>query len=193
MTARREQTSLAYVALGANLPSQAGPPQAAIGLAHRRLARIGPVRLSPLYRTPAHPPGSGPDFVNACTLLRTALPPRALLRWLHAIEAAMGRARAARWGPRAIDLDLLGYGDAVLPSRVAWAAWARLAPAAQAARAPRRLVLPHPRLQDRVFVLAPLADIAPNWRHPVTGRTVHRMLAALPEEERAGVRQIGAG
>lgn len=188
------QTGLALVALGANLPSGSREPAEAVRLACLRLRRMGAVRVSLLYRTPAYPPGSGPDFVNACAALRTDLPPRALLARLHAVEAAMGRARRARrarWGPRAIDIDLLALGRAVLPSRARWAAWARLPEAAQAAQAPRRAVLPHPRLQDRAFVLVPLADIAPDWRHPVTGLTVRAMLNALPPADRAAVRALG--
>jgi 2-amino-4-hydroxy-6-hydroxymethyldihydropteridine diphosphokinase len=89
-----------------------------------------------------------------------------------------------------VDLDLLAFGDAILPDAVTHGHWASLPLAAQKAKTPDRLVLPHPRLQDRAFVLVPLADIAPDWRHPVFGRTVADMVAALPAGDRGAVRPL---
>ncbi len=177
---------LALVALGANLPSPAGPPAATLAAALAALEALGPVRASRLWRSPSWPPG-GPDYVNAAAALWTGLAPGALLARLHAIEAAFGRERAARWAARPLDLDLLALGEAVLPDGPTQDAWRALPPAAQGREAPDRLVLPHPRLQDRGFVLLPLAEVAPAWRHPRTGLTVAAMLAALPPEARDGV------
>lgn len=145
---------------------------------------------SRLFESPAFPPGSGPDFVNAVILVETSLPPEALLAQLHSVEAAHGRVRTRRWGPRTLDLDLLAWGDAVRPNSTVWKSWADLPAARQAQEAPGELILPHPRLAERAFVLVPLLDIAPAWRHPVTGRSVAEMAAALPAADRAGIKPL---
>lgn len=177
------------VALGSNLPAGRETPQALVAEALARLA--GPrerlVRASRLYRTPCFPPGVGPDYVNAAALLHSPRGPRDILAHLHGLEAEFGRARAQRWGSRTLDLDLLAVGDTVLPDAATQGAWRRLPPAEQVARTPDRLILPHPRLQDRAFVLVPLAEVAPDWVHPLTGAPVEAMLAALPEAARAEI------
>lgn len=143
--------------------------------------------ISAMYRTPAFPQGSGPDFANACALIESPLAPEALLARLHAIEAAMGRERGARWGQRVIDLDILAMGDAVLPDHATLRHWMALPPRDQRRLAPERLLLPHPRLHGRAFVLVPLADIAPDWVHPLTGLCVARMLDALDPAARGAI------
>lgn len=141
------------------------------------------VKRSRLWRTPAFPAGAGPDFVNACGQIDADLSPEAALRALHAIEAAMGRVRTLRWGQRLIDLDLLAMGNAILPDKVTWRKWCDLPQADQQRLAPDRLILPHPRLHERGFALVPLDEVAPDWVHPVLGRSVSQMLADLPAEE----------
>lgn len=148
------------------------------------------MRWSRPFRTPAWPPGSGPDFVNAVLLIRTPLPPVRLLERLHAIEARAGRVRGVRWGARVLDIDLLASGGRVRPNPAIQTWWRRLCPARQAREAPHALVLPHPRLQDRGFVLMPLTEVARGWRHPVTGRRVAQMAARLGAAERARIRPI---
>ena len=125
--------------------------------------------------------------MNAVAAFSCSLPAGDLLALLHRIEADHGRTRATRWGARNLDLDLLSLGDAVLPSATLWWQWHDLPLDRQAVEVPDRLILPHPRLQDRAFVLVPMADVAPDWRHPVLGRTVRQMLAALPPEDVAAV------
>ncbi|MEM7472358.1 MAG: 2-amino-4-hydroxy-6-hydroxymethyldihydropteridine diphosphokinase [Pseudomonadota bacterium] len=183
---------LAYIGLGANVTSSHGPPLLTIKEAILRLAgdSLTTRKVSNFYQTPAFPPGSGPDFVNAALVVSTNMEPRALLTHLHEVEAGLGRERKVRWAARAIDIDLIAYEDLVLPDHDTFSTWQNLPLEAQKARAPDGLVLPHPRLQDRGFVLGPLCDIAPDWRHPVLGQTAQALFDALPEAERAALKPI---
>ena len=152
----------AAIALGSNLPSRFGERAANLHEALARLAPLGTVEaVSPFFDTAPELVLDQPRFLNAAALLSTDLVPLDLLRHLLAIEAAMGRDRsqATPKGPRIIDLDLLLYDDLVLET-----------PA---------LTLPHPGLTTRAFVLAPLAAIAPNWRHPPTGKIIAELLRHL--------------
>ncbi|NBZ88154.1 2-amino-4-hydroxy-6-hydroxymethyldihydropteridine diphosphokinase [Stagnihabitans tardus] len=180
------------VALGSNLPWQG---KASVNILHEALsaceeAGMARVAQSRIFATPCFPAGAGPDYANACAQLEVEKTAEGTLAQLHAIEAAFGRKRISRWAGRTLDLDLIAMGDRVLPDRAAWSHWHRLPPEAQAQEAPDRLILPHPRLQDRAFVLVPLADIAPDWTHPVLGLTVRQMLGALPQAEIDAVRPI---
>lgn len=180
------------IALGANLASPVGPPRQTLEAALDALPQHGlqVVARSRWFRTPAVPQGSGPDFVNGAAVLEGDLTPEAALHALLAIEQALGRHRGRRWAPRACDLDLLAVDDLVLPDRATLARWVALAPDAQGREAPERLILPHPRMQDRGFVLLPLADVAPDWTHPLSGRTVRQMLAALPPAALTGIQPL---
>lgn len=177
------------VAVGANLPFQKVAPENSVTSALDMLeVRTGvPLRRSRLWRTPAYPPGAGPDFVNAAAAFDWAGPAPAILDLLHEIENAHGRERNARWEARVMDLDLIAVGAEILPDPEIQARWVSLSPEAAARIVPDGLVLPHPRLAERGFVLAPLNDVAPNWRHPVSGLTVAEMLRALPAEALEGV------
>ncbi len=170
------------IALGANLPSKAGPPEQTLRAALDALG-AGGLRVlaeSPFYRTPCFPSGAGPDYVNAAALAESALRPDEILALLHRIEADHGRERVQRWGMRTLDLDLVACGQTVLPDPGTQTRWRDLPLEAQMQDTPDRLILPHPRLQDRAFVLVPLADVAPDWVHPLTGQSVRDMRDALP-------------
>ena len=182
-----------YVALGANLPADVGsaalPPAQTLQRALADLAAAGldPVAQSRFYTTPCFPEGAGPDYINAAAVFRSDLAPAALLTILHQTEARYGRQRLARWAGRTLDLDLIACADEVLPDAATHRHWRDLPAETQAGQAPDQLILPHPRLQDRGFVLVPLAEIAPGWVHPILQRSTAEMLAALPPEARAGI------
>lgn len=170
----------ALVALGSNLDLEGLAPAGIVAAAMDLVAEFGThAARSRLWRSPAWPPG-GPDYVNAVLRFDTDLGPEALLGRLHEVEARFGRTRETRWGARTLDLDLIAWGQMVRPDAATQAAWRSLDVDRQGREAPDRLILPHPRLQDRAFVLAPLAEVAADWRHPLTGQDVRSMLAALP-------------
>ncbi len=180
------------IALGGNLPSQVGAPRETLKAALKLLQTSGAVirATSPLYHTPAFPAGAGPDYVNAAVRVEAPWDPAKALGVLHRIEAQMGRKRVQRWGQRTLDLDLLACDDIVLPDRDTHKMWRDLPLDAQIGRTPDQLILPHPRLQDRAFVLVPLADVAPDWVHPLLGKPIRALLEALPERDRHAVRRL---
>ncbi len=149
------------------------------------------MRVSGLWATPAWPPGIGPDFVNAAVAFERDMPPRALLDRLHGMEAQRGRTRSTRWGIRVLDLDLIASGGQVMPDPETLRHWMALDPEEQGRRVPDTLLLPHPRMQERAFVLIPAAEVAPGWRHPLTGRSIVQMRAALPLTALRGIRRLG--
>lgn len=183
---------LQLVALGANLSSTGAGLEATLQTAVRAIAQTGlAIRaVSRFYQTPCFPAGAGPDYLNAALAIQTPLTPQEILLKLHAIEADFGRERVQRWGQRTLDLDLIADGDFVCPSLGVFQDWFGLDPALQAQTAPDELVLPHPRLQDRGFVLVPLNDIAPNWRHPVLGKTIADLLGERPLSEIARIQPL---
>jgi 2-amino-4-hydroxy-6-hydroxymethyldihydropteridine diphosphokinase len=150
------------IGLGANLPSPAGPPLATLKAALDALARNGaePVSISRFYQTQAWPDPADPPFVNAVAQVKTELSPASLLARLQEIERSFGRIEGPRNAPRSLDLDILDYDGRI------------------EAGPPR---LPHPRMERRAFVLVPLADLAPDWRHPVSGHSVKDLIGELAD------------
>lgn len=180
---------LALIALGSNQKSDWGDARATVLKAMVLVGKLsnGPVSHSDLFRTPAYPDQSGPAFVNAAMAIATACAPEALLTDLHNIEAQAGRTRDQRWGSRSLDLDLICLGDQILPDPQTQTWWRDLPLAVQQQEAPTQIIVPHPRIQDRSFVLVPLAQIAPDWLHPGLQLTVLQMLARRPAQERDSV------
>ena len=170
------------LALGGNLPSKIGMPIQTLSSALMCLNQNG-IHLraiSRFFQTPCFPAGAGPDYVNAAAVITTDLSSDALLAQIHQIEADFGRERISRWAGRSLDIDVIAIEQDVVPNEEIQSHWRNLPLEVQKTTAPSRLILPHPRLQDRGFVLAPLMDVAPKWRHPVLGLTVAQMFAQLP-------------
>ena len=184
----------ALIALGSNEKSRWGDARETIQKAMSAVAEIAVqnVRCSGLFANPAFPAGAGPDFVNAAMAITTTLAPAELLARLHQIEDSAGRTRSRRWGQRTLDLDLIAVGDLVLPDAQTHADWRDMSLQDQKRQTPTDLILPHPRLQDRAFVLMPLLDVAQEWQHPLLGQTIAQMCADLPEEMRAEVTRLSA-
>lgn len=180
------------IALGGNLASSVGAPRETLRAAIKLLQISGAVirATSTFYHSPAFPAGSGPDYVNAALRIEAPWEPEVALKVLHRIEAQMGRERVQRWGQRTLDLDLLACDDLVLPDAKTHKMWRELPLDAQIGRTPDRLILPHPRLQDRAFVLVPLAEVAPDWVHPLLRQPVRALRDALPARDIATLRPI---
>lgn len=180
----------ALVALGANLPSSVGPPAQTIRASLEKLTELGHRvdLVSKYYITPCFPAGAGPDFVNVAARISTSADPAALLSAFHRVEESFGRERVKRWSARTLDLDLLAVDDVVRPDLETFVYWRDLSAQDQQVMGPDQLILPHPRIQDRAFVLIPLADVAPDWCHPVSRKTVLEMVKDLPSSDRSAVK-----
>ena len=183
------------VALGSNQESDQVSPTEALQTAVTNLREDGALirAQSAIYRTPAVPAGSGPDYANAVIEIAAPWNAREAITKLHQVEAQMGRRRKDRWEERHIDLDLLAIGDEIRPDMATARQWMDLPLAQQKATAPAQLVLPHPRMHERAFVLVPLAEIAPDWVHPVLRRSAAELRDALPDADRAAITMITQG
>jgi 2-amino-4-hydroxy-6-hydroxymethyldihydropteridine diphosphokinase len=167
------------IALGANMVGPWGTPRQTLMRAARELAKDG-LQLRALSRVIETAPfgrPNQPNFVNAVARIDTHLPPEALLARLHAIERAAGRRRAIKWGPRTLDLDLLDYHGFIRGRQ-------------QLRAGSGALVLPHPGIADRIFVLSPLAEIAPAWRHPQLHITAVQLLRRMRLRAGAGGEEL---
>lgn len=145
--------SLVYLGLGSNLDDRYVNLQRAIANLQEHFTITA---ISPVYATEPWGETDQPPFLNVCVAAVTDEPPHSVLRIIKSIEAGLGRQPSRRWGPRLIDIDILFYDRLVL--------------------AEEELIIPHPRMAERAFVLAPLADIIPTFRHPQTGETIEEML-----------------
>jgi 2-amino-4-hydroxy-6-hydroxymethyldihydropteridine diphosphokinase len=158
----------AAIALGSNLGDSLSTLNAAV--AHLdSLPDLSVLRCSSWYRTaPIGPPQ--PDYLNGCLILTTSLTPQSLLQHLLSVETHFGRERRERWGARTLDLDLLLFDDVILEEP--------------------ELTIPHPRMNDRAFVLVPLAEIAADWIDPTTGQPIEHLASTV---DRTGVTYFAPG
>jgi 2-amino-4-hydroxy-6-hydroxymethyldihydropteridine diphosphokinase len=165
--------SYTYVALGSNAAGAWGEPRATLNKALVELERSGisVIFRSSIYRTKAVGGGRQPPYLNAVIAARTSQTPSMLLRTLKQLERASGRRLGRHWGPRPLDLDIIDAHGVVLnwPPRL---------------RVRGGLILPHPEMATRAFVLVPLKAIAPHWHHPALRRTIDQLLASQHQQRR---------
>jgi 2-amino-4-hydroxy-6-hydroxymethyldihydropteridine diphosphokinase len=145
---------VAAIGLGSNVGDRLGALRRASSLLKRKGVEI--LRKSDVFETPPVGLTEQPRFLNACVLVKTSMDPQLLLAQLKEIEVAVGRQDRGPWGPREIDLDILYIDDLAIRDG--------------------ELEIPHPRMHERAFVLLPLSQIAPNWRHPILDKTVEELL-----------------
>lgn len=160
-----------FIGVGANLPSAYGSPRETCERAVQALAAAG-LRIaarSRWYESAPVPMSGQPWYVNGVIAVETDAKPKELLALLHKVESAFGRVRRERNEARVLDLDLLAYDEMVLPEGL------------------EGPILPHPRLQDRAFVLLPLAELAPHWRHPANGESIGDLIARLDPSQQTRV------
>ena len=172
------QATTLLLGLGSNMSGRWGSPRATLARACQELQRVGIkiVRASHCYVTKPVGDTPQPSYTNAVVLAEAYVAPGSLLRLLKQIERRAGRRTARAMSSRPLDLDILDYGGRRIGRR-------------SRRRERGRLVLPHPELQARAFVLVPLFEIVPAWRHPISGRSVKSQLVQLSPAARAGVRQ----
>lgn len=162
-----------FIALGANLPGPHGGPHETLAAAKDALADRGIriVKASRTWLTAPVPVSDQPWYQNEAVHADTNMTPFALLETLQSIEKGFGRVKTERNAPRVLDLDLIAYNGEILDRP--------------------ELIVPHPRMHDRAFVLLPLQDIAPDWVHPVSGKSLSVLIAALPEGQEVRVLEKG--
>ncbi len=177
---------LCWLALGSNLPyGDIGPMQviedAIIALQD---AGLDQANVSGFYRTEPVPKSDQPDFINCAVTGKISHKALKMLDICQSVEQSFGRDRSTRWGARTLDIDIINYDNQTYPSIEVWRA---VAENMDANTEMPKLVLPHPFMHQRAFVLKPLCDLAPGWRHPVYSRTAADLLSQQPEQDRASV------
>ena len=157
------------IALGSNIAYRRFSKLGTLKQALLTMSKLGinVVEVSGWWESKAFPAGSGFNYVNGVVDASSDLKPDILLSCLKKIEGHFGRKSSERWSSRTLDLDLLSCNDLILPTKDIFMDWMTLPMHLQLKMTPRELILPHPRIQDRLFVLKPLGEVSPNWVHPV--------------------------
>jgi len=162
------RSGLKLIAIGSNLPDKQGRTPLEIVVCALKPLEKQDIRIaarSRWYRTAPVPASDQPDFINGIISVETNLDPVRLLARMHEVEAMFGRVRSVPNAARVLDLDLIDYDGLVRPG-------------------PEAPILPHPRMTERAFVLVPMLDVAPDWRHPVSGAPLKDLIEALPPGQR---------
>ena len=177
------------ISFGANLSGPFGSPYETLLRVFQELILRGFVieRKSKPYSSLAFPNPTDPKFLNCCLKISVNCDALSLLNCLKSIEVKMGRQKNYRWSSRTCDLDLLSFGDEVRPNNEILGYWLRMPLREQIAQTPMQLLLPHPRIQDRAFILKPLLEIAAGWKHPILNLSVKELFDSLPKEQRDSV------
>lgn len=177
------------VGIGSNLPTPFGSSEITVKWALKTLGAAPnfSATSSRIFRSPAFPSQKDPEFVNAAARVLSPLPPNKFLMYIHEMESRCGRERSHRWAPRTLDVDILACDGVILPDSKTLHTWMAMGLAEQQIAMPAELLLPHPRLHQRGFVLLPLQDVAGDWRHPILGKNVTEMIADLTEAAQAGI------
>lgn len=168
-----------YLALGANISGAWGSPRETLERARRELVKAGlqVVRASTVYATAPLGPGRQAGYLNAVLMLKGPLAPAGALRLVKQLERRAGRRFGRHWGPRPLDIDILDHGG----RRLGW-------PPGRRQRG--LLIVPHPEMHRRAFVLVPLLEVAPHWRHPALGVSARTLLQRIGAGVRAGVQTL---
>ena len=177
------------VSFGGNLKSEFGSPIESLKHAIGKLELMGlsVQKKSRWYSSISFPDTSSPNYINGCLKIICKYDPYDTIKRLKVIEKEMGRVINQRWGSRVCDFDILACKNFILPSFEIYSYWKNLSLNKQVKQRPSVLILPHPRIQDRAFVLIPLLDIEPKWVHPVLGIDLTTMINNLSNEQRSSI------
>jgi len=162
-----------FIALGSNMETQNLSRLEIINIALGYLSqfKIILIKVSSFWESRSYPDRSQPNFINAVAEVQSELNPYQILLTLKNIEKKMGRKNSARWEKRVLDIDIISSGSIILPNSFEFNKWLKMPLHKQIKIKPYELILPHPRIQDRLFVLKPLDEVDPNWTHPVLNKT----------------------
>jgi 2-amino-4-hydroxy-6-hydroxymethyldihydropteridine diphosphokinase len=183
------QVSYCLVAFGANIAGPFGTPFQTLvrGIEEFPNEKLVKVRQSAFYTSTSFPNNSKPRYINGCLKIKVDCTPYEVLQRLKRIEEKMGRLNGERWDSRVCDLDLLAFENEVIPNKKIFQYWYKLSLKNQFLEKPSELLVPHPRIQDRAFVLKPLLEVAPDWTHPVFNLNVKEMFNFLSQTKRDDV------
>lgn len=137
---------------------------------------ISLIRVSSFWESKSYPDKTQPNFINAVSEVSANLNPYQFLGVLKEIEIMFGRKKNKRWGNRVLDLDILSSSSLIIPNLLVLNKWIKMPLLQQTKVQPGKLILPHPRIQDRLFVLKPLSELSPNWVHPVLNKSILELI-----------------